>query len=95
MHDNVLIGVSLSIDEKKAYYIPFIHAKPEDDEPCKCACYSFLAAFTWSLEKIKSHPFAQKLKEQVFENSAILKIGHNIKEHIKRLHPYGIKSLYY
>lgn len=81
MHEHVLIGVSLSVDEKKGYYIPFIHAKPEETEP----------TFTWSIEKVKSHRLAQIIKEQVFENASILKIGHNIKEHIKRLHPYNIK----
>jgi DNA polymerase-1 len=78
MHENNLVGIALSVDPKKACYVPLLHNDKDID-------------FSTSQKMLASHPWFQKLSREVFENNEVKKIAHNVKEHIKRLYPYGTK----
>jgi DNA polymerase-1 len=82
MHENNLCGIGLCTSTKRACYIPLLHTN---------ACITFPE----SQSILQDNEFLKKLKSEIFENEQVLKIGHNMKEHIKNLSPYNVQILNY
>ncbi|KAL0490424.1 DNA polymerase I [Acrasis kona] len=76
MHENNLCGISFSTEKGRSAYVPILHT-PND------------ILFPDAQSIISNNDFFEALKYEVFEDSNILKIGHNVKEHIKNLRPFG------
>lgn len=78
MHNPVLAGMTFCLQKGVAYYVPFFkNGKVE---------------FKESIELLAQNTMWQKIKTEIMENSNILKIGHDLKRHIKALAHYGVSS---
>eukprot|EP01080_Neovahlkampfia_damariscottae_P006022 gene6022-10024_t len=75
IHENVLVGISLSIEENDTFYVPFIQEN---------------VGFLESIDLLKENSFFLKLKE-LFEDQNIKKISHDVKYHIKNLNRYNVE----
>ncbi|KAF0985037.1 hypothetical protein FDP41_000076 [Naegleria fowleri] len=76
MHNPVLAGMTFCLQKGVAYYVPFFkNGKVE---------------FKESIELLAQNTMWQKIKTEIMENSNILKIGHDLKRHIKALAHYGV-----
>ncbi|KAG2381636.1 hypothetical protein C9374_006020 [Naegleria lovaniensis] len=76
MHNPVLAGMTFCLQKGVAYYVPFFkNGKVE---------------FKESIARLAENSMMQKIKSEIMENSNILKIGHDIKRHIKALAHYGV-----
>ncbi|KAL9643606.1 hypothetical protein ABK040_010218 [Willaertia magna] len=75
MHENILAGMVFSIEPKVAYYVRFT----ENEN----------ITFLQSINEYNNDLKIRKLKAML-EDNTILKIGHDMKRHIKNLAPYGI-----
>lgn len=74
-----LVGISLAFDTQKAYYIPLSHQSHDSQN---------------ILDQLDIKT-VQKYLLPVFEDRAILKIGHNIKFDLKFLQRYGLNVVTY
>jgi DNA polymerase I len=73
-----LVGVSIAVNENLAYYIPINHRNLEDNK---------------RLNKQIKETELVKLLKPIFNDSSILKIGHNIKYDLRILEKYGLKLI--
>eukprot|EP00817_Percolomonadidae_sp_ATCC50343_P000351 CAMPEP_0117423882 /NCGR_PEP_ID=MMETSP0758-20121206/4410_1 /TAXON_ID=63605 /ORGANISM="Percolomonas cosmopolitus, Strain AE-1 (ATCC 50343)" /LENGTH=898 /DNA_ID=CAMNT_0005207323 /DNA_START=345 /DNA_END=3041 /DNA_ORIENTATION=- len=77
MHEEALMGISMTTKAHQAVYIKLIHDKENLD-------------FYESLELISQNPLWSILKERVFSNPKILLNALNMKREIKILKEYGV-----
>ena len=80
LHNPVLAGISFSLTQGSAYYLPFFRGGKVE--------------FQDSIRILKDSSILRKVKSEIMENSSILKIGHNVKHHIKMLANYGVSCKY-
>lgn len=71
-----MAGISFCISPGQAYYLPFFKGGKVE--------------FLDSVNILKESPILSKVRTEIMENPNILKIGHNIKYHIKMLANYGV-----
>ena len=76
IEDAELVGVSIAISEKSAYYIPINHKDLKDNKKVK--------------DQIKETTLIKFLK-LICSDKSILKIGHNIKYDLRILDKYDVK----
>ena len=70
-----LVGISLCCDDNRAYYIPINHKLPKNTDN--------------EIKQLDQN-FVLEIINKISSNSAILKIGHNIKYDIRILSKYKI-----
>jgi DNA polymerase I len=73
-----LVGISIAVNEKSAYYIPINHKNLEDDKRIN--------------KQIKETEIIKLLKP-ICNDPSILKIGHNIKYDLRILEKYDLKLI--
>jgi len=76
IEEAILVGVSISVEENSAYYIPINHKNLEDNKRIK--------------GQIKETELIKSL-QLICNDSSILKIGHNIKYDLRILDKYDLK----
>lgn len=84
-HESGLVGVSLALAPGEACYIPLAHVDPDSD-PSAASGDMFGADPPRQVNKDK----ALEALKALFENDAVLKIGHNFKYDVTVLARYGI-----
>ena len=85
-HESGLVGVSLALAPGEACYIPLAHVDPDSD-PAAASGDMFGADPPRQINKDK----ALETLKALFENDAVLKIGHNFKYDVTVLARYGIQ----